>query len=72
MSPTNNNSIVDWMNAYFCQGMSRFAKIIQNAIKMLDSGSKVMIELFNANEIIVNPGKFQLVMQRKVKQIYLK
>ena len=52
--------------------MSRFAKIIQNAIKMLDSGSKVMIELFNANEIIVNPGKFQLVMPRKVKQIYLK
>ena len=52
--------------------MSRFAKIIQNVIKMLYSGSKVMTEWFNANEMILNPGKFQLVMQRKVKQIYLK
>ena len=47
--------------------LSTFAKTIKNLIRILESESEIAINLFKDNHMIVNPGKFQVIIFDKHK-----
>ena len=48
--------------------LSSFAKTIENLISILESESKIIINWFKDNHMIVNPGKFQAIIIDKHKR----
>ena len=48
--------------------LTTFAQNIRNLISVLESESNIAIDWFKTNKMIVNPGKFQLIIIDKKKQ----
>ena len=52
--------------------LTTFAQNIGNLISILESESKIAIDWFETNKVIVNPGKFQSIIIDKKKQDHAK